>query len=397
MSAINWDIQKRIQTIITHQSTILLEREEPIHYIWVNRVAQQHILLVGGAGTAKSMLARNTFEHITGGKKFETAFDETSGPEVAFGPPDIKGMIENGVSGWVIKDMFPEAWDAFCDEFFNANGPLLHSLQPALNERIFHNGQEVLEIPLRSMIAGTNQLNAEVSQQALWDRIHQRHVINPLRSRANIITMISQAVERMEKVGRGVRTEIDNDLTKVHVVELDEAHRESLRLPVPDAVIDTFMDLAEALRNDLSVEVSNRRMSEGMFAVKANAWVRGNEVVQLGDLDVLTHMWWNTLDQRLDVRNLILKEVNPSDKAAMEGFDSLAEFRLELDRIGTLDDTKKNHAGTELMKNSHKLLAEAQANIAEAEEHSWPTDKLRRLVERIDDFQVEVGQKLYGL
>ena len=39
--------------------------------------------------------------------------------------------------------------DAFLDEFFNANGPLLHSVMPALNERIFHNNGVPTPIPLR--------------------------------------------------------------------------------------------------------------------------------------------------------------------------------------------------------------------------------------------------------
>lgn len=391
------DIQTRVQAIIEHQSTILHEREDLIPYIWTNRVAQQHILLVGGPGTAKTMIARNTFEHITGGYQFETSFDETSDPSVAFGSIDVKSIAEGKGQKRLIEGMLPQATDAFLDEIFNANGPTLRSMQPQLNERVYHQGREAIETPLRSMIAGTNQLTTEVRLKALWDRIHQRHEVEPIRDRDKQILMVAQMVERMDKVGRGRATEVDKNLVTVSVDELDVAHHEALGLPMSDDLIRTFFELREQLKDEGGISVSDRRAAEGMVAVLANAWVRGHEEVVIGDLDVLVHMWWTEIDHRIEARRLILETVNPADKFANDGFEMLKDFRQQFAELDSLTGTARNHEGVEITKNVGILYAQAEAKLVEAGQQGWPDEKLKRLMAQLEDLTAGISAKVYGL
>lgn len=394
---ITWDIQKRIQAIIEHQNTILLEREDLIPYVWVNRVAQQHILLVGGPGTAKTMVARNTFEHITGGYQFETSFDETSDPSVAFGSIDVKSIAEGKGQARLIDGMLPDATDAFLDEIFNANGPTLRSMQPQLNERVYHQGRTAIKTPLRSMMAGTNQLTTEVRLQALWDRIHQRHEVEPIRDRDKQILMVAQMVERMDKVGRGKATEVDQNLVTVSVEDLDIAHHEALGLGMSDDLIGRFFDLHDMLRDEGGISISPRRLAEGMVAVLANAWVRGHEEVTIGDLDVLVHMWWTEIEHRIEARRLILGVVNPGDKFAMDGFEDLKGFREQVKELESLTGAARNHEGVEITKNAGILYAQAEAKLIEAHEQGWPDEKLKRLMAQLEDLTAAISSQVYGL
>ena len=132
------DVQQRIQAAIAEMRADIKEREALIHDMWVARVGQLHLLMLGPGGTGKSYAVRRLTQHIDRLEvlRAPAATRRPTRPQV-FGPPDITAMVEDGKARRVLSDMFAECTDAFLDEFFNANGPLLHSIMPVLNERIF--------------------------------------------------------------------------------------------------------------------------------------------------------------------------------------------------------------------------------------------------------------------
>lgn len=395
------DIQARVQQIITEMRQDIKERDALIHDMWVARIAQEHLLMLGPGGTGKSYTVRRMTSHIDGSVYFESAFDETTDPSQVFGPPDIKAMVEDGKTRRVVTGMLPEATDAFCDEFFNANGPLLHSLQPVLNERVFHNNGVPHSIPLRSMMAGTNKLNADVDQAALWDRIHIRHIVGYVSDRQNQIDLVGDAIARMALVGRGTSTIVPGQTkTMVTLDELDQAHAEALALPVPDAVAHLFFDIREELQlGKAQVEVSDRRAVESMAAVLANAWVRGHSEVKIGDLDVLANMWWTVQDQRAEARNVILAATNPGEKAALDLLDELDKVKAEITAVSKpeIDDTRKKKVGVEQVKNIDRLLVEANDYLAKAQASGASTTRIQETIDRANAFKVQIGKDVFGI
>jgi MoxR-like ATPase len=400
MSKIDQDINKRVRLAIDEMNAIALERAAVVHGAWVARVAQEHLLMIGKGGTAKSLVARLMTGHIDGSVLFEAAFDETTDPAQVFGPPDIKAMVEDGKTRRVPTGMLPEATDAFCDEFFNANGPLLHSLQPILNERVFHNNGMPSAVPLRMMMAGTNKLNADADQAALWDRIHLRYQVDYLTDRDNQKNMVSQAIARMAVAGRGTTTSLATSKTLVTLDELDQAHKEALDLDVPDAVLETFFDLRDELRHgEAQADISDRRVVEGMAAVLANAWVRNHEEVKVADLDILANMWWLVQDQASTVRSVILALTNPGEKAAMDLLDTLDKLKQEVkdaDASG-MDPDRKRRLGVESVRNTDKLRDEAIDIKTKAEAAGTDTTKIDEVIGKADAFKFEVGKAIFSL
>jgi MoxR-like ATPase len=398
MTTISKDVQQRIQDIIAEQNAVVKERSDVIHGVWVANVSNIHLVMCGPGGTGKSLLIRNSVEHIEDSKLFEVALDETSDPGQVFGPPDIKAMVEDGKTRRVPTNMLPEATHAFVDEIFNGNGPVLHSLMPAMNERIFHNNGQPSKIPLRALFAGTNKLNADADLAAFFDRLHLRYVVDYVTGRTAQADMIGQAIARMSVAGRGIATSIATEKTKVTLEELDRAHKESLNLGVSDAVMDTFLDLREELAGQ-GVRVSDRRAVEGMTAVLGNAWIRGHEEVQVGDLDILANMWWIVQDQIPEVRNTILAATNPGEKAAMDLLDDLDKIRAEMDGAITsgVDDAHKRRIGVQAVRDTDKLVKEAKEQKVKATAAGASTARLDEVIDRAVSLKLKVGKEVFGL
>lgn len=400
MTKIDTTIQSKVVAAEAEMNDLIKERSDVIHGVWASRIAQTHLLMLGPGGTGKSFLARNLVDHITGGKLFECAFDETTDPSQVFGPPDIKAMVEDGKTRRVPTGMLPEATDAFLDEFFNGNGPLLHSIMPVLNERVFHNNGMPMAVPLRMAIMGTNKLNADADLAALFDRVHLRYVVDFIAAREQQKAMVSEAIARMALVGRGTATNINQSKTTVTLDELDQAHKESLALDVPEPVFEMFFDIREELHHgDAKVVVSDRRLGESMAVVLANAWLRGHDEVKVADLDILANMWWTVQEQRSAVRSVILAATNPGEKAALDLLDELDKLKKNIDEAEAsgMDDSRKKRVGVEAVKNADKLLKEAKEHLDKAEAAGVETGRIKETIGKTESFKMDVGRKIFGI
>lgn len=388
---ISQDIRDRLVSIERELNRVVKERPDVIHGLLVARIARLHLLMLGPGGSGKSMTVREFASHIVGGTYFETALDEATDPAFVFGPTDIKGMAEHGVARRVISGMLPEATDAFVDEIFNANPPVLHGLHGAMNERIFHNGAERLAIPLCSLYAGSNKLNADADLAPFFDRLHLRFIVNYLQGRENQKDMVTGAIARMSQVGRGGLSLVER--TVVTVDELERACQEASRLGVDEAVFDAFLDLREKLLSE-GIVISDRRMVDGMAAVLANAWLRNHTSVTIGDLDILASMWWTLLDHEPNARKLIMELANPTENKVRELAEEFDGIRAEFAATQSLDDTRKTHAAVEASRNSRHILDEADGLLAKARAEGMDTVRLEGLIERAMEFHLDVGAEL---
>jgi len=397
MSKINEDIRGRVVKAMDEMNEIIQGRVGVIHGAWVGRIAGLHMIQKGPGGTGKSMLSRAMVEHIADAKHFESALDETTDPSAVFGSPNIKVMAETGRTCHVTTDMLPEATDAFLDEFFNANIPMLHSLQPVLNERIFHDGAGTIAVPLRQCLMGTNKLNLDPDVAPLFDRVHLRFEVNYLTSREQKMNMVSQAIARLARADRrGTATSLDANVTTVTVAELDQAFKESLDLNVEDGTYALFFDLLEELEGQ-GISVSDRRKTDGFNAVLANAWLRGHETIQAGDMDILANMFWNHEDQISEARKVILSVTSPGDKVALDLLDALDELKKEVREAQADDEERGRRVCIEAVRNSEKLLKEAEKAREDTLAAGGSTQRLDELINQADTFKIKVAQDVFGI
>ena len=381
---------EKIQVIIGEQQATHYERSEVIPALWTALVANQHLLMVAPGGTGKSHLTRDLASRVTGINYFEVALDETSTPDQILGAPDIKSMVEDGKVRRVADGMLPMAHFAFLDEFFNANGPALHSMMPILNERIFHNNGKPVPTPLRSAVMATNKLNADQDQAALWDRVHHRHVVGYVSDRDNLRSLVSEAVLR------SVSGYAAPQFTTVTLEEIDAAHDEAMSLQISDLAFNTFLDVKEELERN-GVIISTRRVVEAMKGVLATAWIAGHTEVKVGDLSVLRHMLWSTQDQISIVKNIVLTACNPGEKKALDLLDDLDKLKAEYSQASDLDEIKANTASIDIFKKAQRITDEALPLLATAQAAGAGTQRIEDLIGACDALRVKIGKERFNM
>jgi len=156
-----------LRQAITDAATSLVERETLVELIVLAAVAQEHLLVIGPPGTAKSVAVHRVAETM-GGSYFEYLLGRFTEPNEIFGPVDLRklkeGLVETQTSG-----MLPEAEIAFLDEIFQGSTAILNTLLGILNEREFRRGHTRIHCPLRVCVGASNALPEDESLAAFAD------------------------------------------------------------------------------------------------------------------------------------------------------------------------------------------------------------------------------------
>ncbi|RQP22491.1 AAA family ATPase [Piscinibacter terrae] len=146
----------------------LVGRDQLAELIVLAAVAQEHLLVIGPPGTAKSAVVRRVAQAM-GGRYFEYLLGRFTEPSELFGPVDLKklreGTVETDVTG-----MLPEAEVAFLDEVFLGSTAILNTLLGVLNERRFRRGHTQIQCPLRVCVGAANGLPEDEALAAFGDR-----------------------------------------------------------------------------------------------------------------------------------------------------------------------------------------------------------------------------------
>ena len=66
MGKIDTGIQQRVVAAMDEMNQLIKERSDVIKSVWIGRIAQEHVLMLGPGGTGKSFLARSMWDHIDG-------------------------------------------------------------------------------------------------------------------------------------------------------------------------------------------------------------------------------------------------------------------------------------------------------------------------------------------
>jgi MoxR-like ATPase len=175
------NLQKSVESIryaISEASKNLIERETLVELVALAAVAQEHVLIIGSPGTAKSEAVRRIAK-ATGGNYFEYLLGRFTEPSEIFGPVDLRklkeGIVETETTG-----MLPEAEIAFLDEIFLGSTAILNTLLGILNERTFRRGHTRLNVPLRVCVGASNALPVDESLAAFADRFLVRLFVEPI-------------------------------------------------------------------------------------------------------------------------------------------------------------------------------------------------------------------------
>lgn len=264
-------------------ATLIAERGEALRGIVLAALAGEHVLMLGPPGEGKSLIDRMFAGMLDGARVFEWLMTKYTTPEEVFGPFSIAGLKQDRFTR-ITTGKLADAEVAFLDEIFKSNSAILNALLSAINERVFHDGSGAIPIPLKTVLAASNELPEGAELGALWDRFLVRVWVKPVSTESGFCDVVA-----------GARTSA-NAAQKITAGEWDAARAEVDAIGFPMAVAKSLFTLRAQLAKD-GVEVSTRRWKKCTNVMRAAAWLDGCTEVSEEHIECLASCLWNAPEQ----------------------------------------------------------------------------------------------------
>lgn len=298
-------MKKRVTDLIAALSDGLYEREEIVAISLLSTLSGQSIFLYGLPGTAKSLIARRLSKVFRDSTHFEYLMQRFSTPEDVFGPISIQELKQDNYIRKT-KGYLPTADFAFLDEIWKSSPAILNTLLTIINERIFRNGGKEEKVPLKALIAASNETPPpNQGLEALYDRFVMRIIVNPMEERENFEKLLDgDAVSADIEIPEGLQfsqDEWDKILSKFTKVKISKE---------VFAIINSIkVSIEEFNKNkpEIAVYVSDRRWQKIALILKASAFFCDRAEVIPVDALILRHCLWTLEQNREPIEEIIEK------------------------------------------------------------------------------------------
>lgn len=294
------DRLSEVQELTDLLKSAFVGKDNLIEMIVTCAIAQEHVLIVGPPGTAKSEIIKR-FALLCHSPRadgdsgvipyFEYLLTRFTEPNEIFGAVDILKFQQGGGHRRVTAGMLPRAEIAFLDEVFKANSAILNALLTVLNERVFYNGGRPETVPLLCAIGASNEVPDDPALAALYDRFLVRlWTDNVEEARFGELFLRGWDIERY-RINKGYRLELGN-VTTTDAFRLLYSALADVDL---EPVAREYREVVRRIRAE-GIEFSDRRVIKLLKLVAAAALRRASLKANPGDFWVLRHVW-NNQDQ----------------------------------------------------------------------------------------------------
>jgi MoxR-like ATPase len=364
-------------------------------------IAQEHLLVVGPPGTAKSELIKRfallcSDPARNGGRLpyFEYLLTRFTEPNEIFGPINIAAFQSGQGVHRETAGLLPRAEIAFLDEVFKANSAILNSLLSLLNERAFYNGPQREHVPLICAVGATNAVPDDPELAALYDRFLLRvWTDNVEETRFPELFRHGWKLER-ERIAAGYGLSLGN---VTNTESLRHLHG-WLRHVNVDGIERDYREVVRRIRAE-GIQLSDRRVVKLLKLVAASALRRKRVEASPSDFWVLRHVW-NSPEQVPHLQTIVDPYVDAYGAEAASPQRRLKDIEADVERIGARREALRTDADfADLLQQVEALRREllrhsAGEPVAAAEERQKRDALIQRLEKLIDGVMamLETGQ-----
>ena len=304
----------------------LYERSDTLAMTLLTVMSGQSVFLYGPPGTAKSLIARRISCIFEDADYFEYLMQRFSTPEEIFGPVSIS-ELKNDRYTRITGGYLPEADIAFLDEIWKSSPAILNTLLTIINERKFKNGSEIIDVPLKAVIAASNEIPVAGSGlDALYDRFITRLRVDPVEDDSSFLAVVSDnSVSGKTEISSRIGTEEwAGFIRRINDVQISE--------DAANAILGVRAKLLELGKDEgtAPIYVSDRRWQKAVFLAKAAALLSGREEIVPADILVLKNCLWSLSEDRRVVSDIVGVVV----RSHYEGRTSVCrDLRVRFDRL----------------------------------------------------------------
>ena len=331
---------ERFKLLLQEMNRGIYEKNTEISLSLLAALAGESVILLGPPGVAKSMVARQLKTAFRDARSFEYLMSRFSTPDEIFGPVSIQKLKTSDTYERAVEGYLPTADVVFLDEIWKAGPAIQNTLLTVINEKIFRNGNREMHLPLKLLVAASNELPAKgEGLEALWDRFVIRIESRPIKLEKNFRAMLleSHADFSGSTGGLGHADFADNadfsDL-KITAEEYAEWAEKICKIGVKEEVLDAISAIRKSLRavnvdeaaERRNIYVSDRRWKNIVRLLRTSAFMQDREEVDICDLLPIYHCLWQEPEERDAIRSIVIRALfSPFAEKLVEMKNALAE------------------------------------------------------------------------
>lgn len=253
----------RVNAMFEALKEILIDRSEELNALKHCLLCKQHMLLIGEAGGAKSMLGNLAFGQITGARTFRKQFHNGTQVDEVFGPMDSRLYKEKAIWKHNIQGMLPDCHFANLDELFRASNVVLPSMMEILNEREYRHGSAHIKVPLLTAIGTTNFSSDAEELKAFLDRWLVVISTKPMKSSNSRSKAIRGHYERQRNPASL------SSLPTVSLADIQLLQQATAEVEVDKKAFDLYEEMVGRFCKAADIVVSDRRLCQAFSLAQA--------------------------------------------------------------------------------------------------------------------------------
>ena len=319
---------ERFKQLLGEMNRGIYEKETEISLSLLAALAGESIILLGPPGVAKSMVARQLKTAFRDAQSFEYLMSRFSTPDEIFGPVSIQKLKTSDTYERAVEGYLPTADVVFLDEIWKAGPAIQNTLLTVINEKIFRNGNREMHLPLKLLVAASNELPAKgEGLEALWDRFVIRIESRPIKLEKNFRAMLLES-------HADFADNADFSDLKITAEEYAEWAEKICKIGVKEVVLDAISAIRKSLRavnvdeaaERRNIYVSDRRWKNIVRLLRTSAFMQDREEVDICDLLPIYHCLWQEPEERDAIRNIVIHALfSPFADKLVEMKNALAE------------------------------------------------------------------------